>query len=369
MEIFLQKQQISSALAIVANAIGNKKDGKVLIEYKNKCVYFTAFDMLEVSCKIPLVEGEEGKAVLSTQDLLSVIKTAENREIVNISDKSRSMVEITFANDQSDKLPNLIEEFDIEKSLIKKPRTFTIPATTFQEMLFNTGFSIPVNDSRHYLNAGCLIIKDSVVSLSSSDGRRVSISESRIDSKIRPRAKLFIPRATIIALTKLVKPNSHILKVQFNKSAIRFEMNDVVITSGLITEPEEYPDLESIFAKQENMTHIHMRKEPLMQFLLRMNRDRCIPSQAYFGFSKSESSVECYNRSKTITTRIPLVAIKEDMLISFNPSYLLDVIKRITTTSFVLAIRTAPKSSAIITYKSLSENQFCIMPMRITSEK
>lgn len=366
MKISLQKQQLTTALTIITKAIGSKKDGKVLIEYKNNYLHLTAFDMLEVSCKIPRLEGEKGKAALSIQSLLSIIKTAQcNREVINISTmiyKSLAMVEITFANEQSVKLPNLVDEFDIEKSFIKKPKSFSISAIIFHEMLFNTRLSMANNDIRYYLNGARFSIEDGKVSLASSDGRRISISESSITSEIC--TKLIIPHTTITALSNLVKPNNDLLKVQFNKKTIQFKMNELAITSELIDEPEEYPDLESFFSKQEEMTHIRMRKELLMQFLLQISRDKDEYPQAYFRFSKSGLSVKCYNKSETIIVSIPLEGIKEDILISFNPNYLLDVIKRIPTTSFTLVV-SDPRSAAIITYSSLSKNKFCIMPISI----
>ena len=258
----------------------------------------------------------------------------------------------------SDNFPLSDEKFD------QKP--FVISSKAMLKLLNKTKISISNDETRHYLNGIYLhkINIDNKLFLSgvATDSHRLSSSRLEVDQSIEFES-IILPKKTIFQLIHLLEQTVGDIKIANNKSKIKFEIESGILVSKVID--GRFPDYTKVVPNDNNKT----LEIKLNEFKNSIERVATVSLNRKEGLKMniSKDSLQLSVSSPNSGEGIENINAKfdsEDMNVSFNSRYLIDIASQIENDSIIILLKD-PGSPALI--RDLSdENSFhVVMPMKI----
>ena len=172
-----------------------------------------------------------------------------------------------------------------------------------------------------------------------------------------------MPKKTIFQLISLLEQSNKPIKISNNKSKIKFEMDSGILISKVID--GRFPDYSKVVPKDNHK----VLQVKLSEFKNSVERVTSVSSDRKEGLkmSISKDSIQLSVNSPTSGEGIENINVKfnsDDMAISFNSRYLIDIASQIENDSIIINLKD-PGSPVLI--KDLSDpNSFhVVMPMKI----
>ena len=158
------------------------------------------------------------------------------------------------------------------------------------------------------------------------DGHRISLRNVELDEEYGDR-KVIIPGKTLNELVKIVTGDvNDRIKIYFSSNHVLFEMEDTIVLSRLI-EGEYY--LVDNMLSGDFETRIHINKRKLSECIERASllikeSDR---KPLIFNFMQDEVDVKIKTQAGNYEDKVNIEKDGNDILIAFNPKFLLDALK------------------------------------------
>lgn len=123
--------------------------------------------------------------------------------------------------------------------------SFSIPAADLKLMIEKTRFAISTEETRYYLNGIYLhALESGIMRAVATDGHRLARVELPAPAGAVGMPGIIVPRKTVLELSKLIENEDGEIAVSLSASKIRFEMEQLVLTSKLID--GTFPDYERV---------------------------------------------------------------------------------------------------------------------------
>lgn len=123
--------------------------------------------------------------------------------------------------------------------------SFSIPAADLKLMIEKTRFAISTEETRYYLNGIYLhALESGIMRAVATDGHRLARVELPAPAGAVGMPGIIVPRKTVLELAKLIENEDGEIAVSLSASKIRFEMEQLVLTSKLID--GTFPDYERV---------------------------------------------------------------------------------------------------------------------------
>jgi DNA polymerase-3 subunit beta len=236
------------------------------------------------------------------------------------------------------------------------------------KLLNKTKISISNDETRHYLNGIYLhkinIENKSFLSSVATDSHRLSSSRLEIDSNTDFES-IILPKKTIFQLISLLEQSTNDLKISNNKSKIKFEIDSGVLISKVID--GRFPDYSKVVPKDKDNDKILQIK--LNEFKNSIERVTTVSSDRKEGLKMNISkdflqlSVNSPNSGEGIEN-INVKFNSDDMDISFNSRYLIDIASQIENDLIIINLKDA--ASPVLIKDMSDKNSFhVVMPMKI----
>jgi DNA polymerase-3 subunit beta len=119
-----------------------------------------------------------------------------------------------------------------------------LPEANLKELMDRTGFAMAHQDVRYYLNGMLLDLREHSLRCVATDGHRLAMAETRLDTKIASPRQVIVPRKGINELQGLFEPGDGIVELEFARNHLRVRRGDVTFTSKLID--GRFPDYEAV---------------------------------------------------------------------------------------------------------------------------
>jgi DNA polymerase-3 subunit beta len=195
-----------------------------------------------------------------------------------------------------------------------------------------------------------------------TDSHRLSSSSLEIDPNIIIEP-IILPKKTIFQLISLLEQNTSDIKISNNKSKIKFEMNNGVLISKVID--GRFPDYSKV-VPQDNNKILQVKLNEFKNSIERVTTvslDRKEGLKMTITKNSLQLSVTSPNSGEGIEN-INAQYNFEDMNISFNSKYLIDIISQINNDSVVINLK--DPGSPVLIKDLLDKNSFhVVMPMKI----
>ena len=366
MQFKVQKETFLKAIATASGAIGSKNTlpilNNILIQTNGPDEISLTGTDLELSIKTQCEANVilQGAVTVPAKKLHEIVRELEpggveitvvKNNAVNIKTNKSFFKIIGLEPDDFPKLPEPTPE-----------QSFELDQQVLKQCLILTSFAISRDEARYTLNGVLVILKGKTARFIATDGKRLASIEKTTDLPNEITLEVIVPVKTILELIKTLSDEGGKVKVACAQNQITFRLNKTTFTSRLIE--GRFPNYEQVIPKEEKTTTQINR----LDLLSAMKRVSLLTSQenqsVKLDFIKgrlliSSRSPNLGEAKEEITAEIS----GEDLTIGFNPNYIIDVLKNLTTEKVLLSVSDPDKPGLI---KSEGGYLYVVMPMQLS---
>ncbi|MDR2772797.1 MAG: DNA polymerase III subunit beta [Elusimicrobiota bacterium] len=373
MKVLCEKDELIKGMQTIIPVTSNKTTLPVLsnflFEAKDKKIKLLATD-LEISVQ-SYVKGEivkEGAITIPSKRFADILKELPQDKQIEIRTDNSNQILIKSGNSNFTLMGINSSEYPSVPGFPKE-NNFSISKDVFIPMLKKTVFAVSKDSQRFVLTGIYLVMKDGTLKIAATDGRRLAyIFSDGIDKNIK--SAVIAPSKVINEIIRLVseaKEESIQIGISDNRFAVKFD--DITVISTLVD--GIFPNYEQVIpSKSEIIVKINA-KETLtavrqMSLLTgnKMTADRS--SAVKFSFSKNSLTISAAMAGVgSGETSLDIEYDKEPIEISFNPTYVKDILQNIDV-EFAKVEMSGNVNPAVISPDDGNKNYICvIMPMRV----
>lgn len=367
MKIICTKSNLVKGVNIVSKAVPSKTTMPILecilIDATTDIIKFTANDM-ELGIETT-VEGdilEKGVIAIDAKIFSEIVRKLPDNEVVIECDNNLQTT-ITCEKAKFNISCKSGEDFSY-LPFVEKTETITLSQFTLKEIIRQTIFSIADNDSNKLMTGELFQIQDNMLKVVSLDGHRISIRKTELKDVYKSR-KVVVPGKTLMEVSKILSGEAESeVTISFTSNHIVFEFDNTVVVSRLIE--GEYFRIDQMLSSDYE-TKVKINKK---EFLNCIDRATLLVKE---GDKKPiiinilDDVMELKIKSQIGSMNEEIMISKEgrDLLIGFNPKFLIDALRVIDDEEVTLYLMN-PKAPCFI--KDDSENYiYLILPVNFNA--
>ena len=334
MKIRSTKQQLLNAVNIAGRAVATKTTMPIL-----ECLLFTA-DSLGIS-----VMANDGEMAVNTlipsekceimepgtiaveaklfSEIMRKISSADDAEVMISSDGS--LVEISCG-----KAFFRIQEKDPvqfpELPSVNENAKVVLSEFTLKEIVKDTIFSIALNDSNRMMTGELFEIKENMLTVIALDGHRVSIKNTFLTASY-DHVRTIIPGKTLSEVSRIISGDSEkSVVISFDTNYVSFRFDETLLLSRIID--GDYFRIESMLTADFD-TKVTVNKKEFLDaieqstVLIREN-DR---KPLVLKIEEGKLGLRVNSLIGSLDASLPAEKSGADLMIAFNPKFLLDALR------------------------------------------
>ncbi|CAE6509052.1 MAG TPA: DNA polymerase III subunit beta [Nitrosomonas nitrosa] len=341
----------------------------VLIQRENGKTLFVTTDS-EIEIGIHSQEHENSATELaypaitvSAKKLLDILRTfPTDLEVTLIKSDSRLLINAGKSRFSLQMLP--AEDFP-RMAIEDQPEiTVNLAQNVLKNLLNLVQYAMAQQDIRYYFNGLLLVVEDRDLKVITSDGHRLAYASVELENQYSKRETI-IPRKTILELSKLLDDSEKLVTIEIFPKKIRFKFSEVTLLSKVIE--GKFPSFNQIVAK----TNSKQFRIDRLNFLQGLQRVAVLSdtSDKFRGVrlvvSKNMLSIICKNKEQEeAQEELEIEYDQETTDISFNITYLLDVLNNLNNDSVQCAFENTD-SSTLFSLPDDDHFKYIVMPMRL----
>ena len=349
MKIICTKSNLVKGVSIVSKAVPSKTTMPILecilIDATTDIIKLTANDM-ELGIET-VVEGdivEKGVVAIEAKLFSEIVrKLPDNEVIIECDDNLQTTIVCEKAKFNLSSKSG--EDFSY-LPYVERNEMITISQFTLKEIIRQTIFSIADNDSNKMMSGELFQIQDNMLKVVSLDGHRISIRKTELKDFYKSR-KVVVPGKTLTEISKILSGEVESeVNISFTNNHILFEFDNTVVVSRLIE--GEYFKIDQMLSNDYE-TKLKINKR---EFLNCIDRATLLVKE---GDKKPiiiniiDDVMELKIKSQIGSMNEEILISKEgkDLLIGFNPKFLIDALRVIDDEEVTLYLMN-PKAPCFI---------------------
>ena len=371
MQFEINRDKLLKSLSIAHNIIERRNTipilANVLIEIKNKILNIVATD-LDIVFREEISDlkiEKEGSTTTSATVLYDLLRKLPPNLDVRFDLQSENKLKISAKNSKFnllclpvDNFPNFTDNFET------KP--FALEGKQFLSLLNKTKISMSNDETRHYLN-GIFIHatasnKSAYLTGVATDTHRLS-SSSMLLKNVENFKPFILPKKTVLQLCNLLQDKSESVHLYVGDTKIQFKIGNSTIVSKFID--GKFPDYEKVVPKNNGkILNVNVK-----DFINSIERVITVSIDRKEGvkLTLDKNSIQLFvNSSSSGEGKENLAADynSDNLTISFNARYLLDIASEIQDEKLIMNLNDAI-SPVLIQDDSDKQSYYVIMPMKI----
>ena len=329
MKIICSKSSLLKSVSIALKAVPSKTTMPILecilMDATTNQIKFTTNDM-ELGIET-IVEGtieEKGKVALDAKIFYEIIRRLPDNDVtIKTDDKYAATITCEKAKFN---IPGKSGEDFAYLPIIEKDEPLTISQYTLKEMIRQTIFSIAVNENNKLMTGELFEISDNILKLIALDGHRISIRKVELSSSY-DNTKVIVPGKTLIEVSKILSGEVESkVDIYFTSNHIVFEFDQTVVVSRLIE--GEYFRIEQMLSSDYE-TKVTINKREMLSCIDRATLLVKEGDKKPIIINIGDGSMELKIQSQLGSMNEEIFITKEgkDLLIGFNPKFLMDALR------------------------------------------
>jgi DNA polymerase-3 subunit beta len=245
---------------------------------------------------------------------------------------------------------------------VSAQQTLVVPQAEFRRLIDKTHFSMAQQDVRYYLNGMLLEAEGKTLRAVATDGHRLSLCETALETKVATRQQVIVPRKAVGELQRLLGSEGNI-ELLIGTNHVRATIGDVRFTSKLID--GRFPEYGRVIPSAPTKA-VGADRETLRHAL---QRTAILSNEKYRGIrlvlKPNQLTLMAHNpEQEEAEDQIEVDYRGDEMEIGFNVNYLLDALGAIETDRVNLALSDS-NSSGLLTAPGVPSCKYVVMPMRL----
>jgi DNA polymerase III subunit beta len=329
MKIQCQKADLLNGVNIVLKAVPVKSTMPILecliIDVTDQSIKLIANDMelgIETIIKGTIIE--KGTVALNAKVLSEIVRRLPENE-VSITTDSNYLTEIICEKANFSISGRSGEEFPVLPK-IEKENVVNLSQFTLKEIIRQTVFSISDNESNKIMTGELFEISKNELRVISLDGHRISIRKIFMKESYEDR-KVIVPGKTLNEISKILSGEaSSQVQIFFTEKHVLFEFDNTLVLSRLIE--GEYYRIDQMLSSDYE-TKVTINKKELQNCIERA-------SLLIRETDKKPIIIDIKNNNFELKINTAIGSMKEeiditlegkDIVIGFNPKFLLDALR------------------------------------------
>lgn len=363
MKIVCSKNNLVKGVGIVSKAVSFKTTMPILecilIDASSNIIKLTANDMeLGIETRI---EGEiidKGIIAINAKIFSEIVRKLPDNEVMIESDANyqaiisceKSKFNIpAFSGDDFSYLP-----------YVEKSETVRLSQFTLKEIIRQTIFSIADNDSNKMMTGELFHIYENILKVVSLDGHRISIRKTELKEYYSPK-KAVVPGKTLLEISKILSGEADSeVSIYITDNHIVFEFDETTVVSRLIE--GNYFKIDQMLSNDYE-TKLKVNKK---EFLNCIDRATLLVKEGdkkpiIINIKDESMELKINSQLGSMNDEIEILKDGKDLMIGFNPKFLIDALRVIDEEEVVLYLMN-PKAPCFI--KDNNENYiYLILPV------
>lgn len=368
MKITCSKSDLLASLNIVSKAVSTKTTMPILecilIDVYSDRIKLTANDLelgIETSLKGNIVEM--GRIAIEAKIFNDIVRKLPDSEItIETTPDYKTIIRCEKARFVLSSKSG--EEFT-ELPEIEKEKKITISQFTLKEVIRQTIFSISDNENNKLMTGELFEVKDGKLTVVSLDGHRISLRNIKLKDG-GDNISVVVPGKTLSDLSKIINGGvDDMVNIYFAENHILFEFDDTIVVSRLF-EGEYYKIVSMLSMDHKIKVEVNNR-----EFLDCIDRASLLIKESdkkpIIVSIKDDNNM--YLKVDTfmgsMNEEIEIDKEGEEIIIGFNPKFIMDVLRVIDDEKINIYMRDA-KSPCII--RDVEENYiYVVLPVNINA--
>lgn len=329
MKIICSKSNLSKSVNISLKAVPSKTTMPILecilINATTNQIKFTSNDMeLGIETVVEGIIEEKGMLALDAKIFSEIIRRLPDNDVTIVTDENYNAT-ITCEKAKFN-IPGKSGEDFAYLPVIEREEALTISQYTLKEMIRQTIFSIAVNENNKLMTGELFEIKDNFLKIVSLDGHRISIRKMELKRSYSDR-KVIVPGKTLNEISKILSGEiDNQVSIFFSANQIVFEFDQTVVVSRLIE--GEYFKIDQMLSSDYE-TKLKINKKEFLNcidratLLVREGDKRPI----IIHITDTSMELKIDSAMGSMNEDIDIEKEGKDILIGFNPKFLIDALK------------------------------------------
>ena len=343
MKIVCKKSNLVKGVSIVSKAVPSKTTMPILecilIDATTDIIRLTANDMeLGIQTDIEGEILERGMIAIDAKIFSEIVrKLPDNDVIIETNENLQTTIVCEKAKFDISGKPG--EEFSY-LPVIEKEDSIEISQFTLKEVIRQTIFSIADTESNKLMTGELFEIKDNMLRVVSLDGHRISIRKIELKDQVNDK-KLVVPGKTLIEVSKILSGGLESqVYISYTNNHIVFEFDNTIVVSRLIE--GEYFKIDQMLSSDYD-TKVKINKKELLSCIDRATLLVKEGDKKPIIINIGDEVMELKIKSQIGSMNEEIVINKEgkDLLIGFNPKFLIDALRVIDEEEVTLYLMNA----------------------------
>ncbi len=363
MKIKMQKEAFLKALQKVSNIIGNRTTlpvlANILLEAKDNILTLTSTDLeLRLTTTMEAEVEEAGQTTLPAKKLLGLVSKFRGMEVsISSNENHHSEIKcgtatITLLGLNPDDFP-VISEFEVRKTVKIKQSELAI-------ILDRISYAASTDDSRKVLQGILFSITENQITAVATDGKRLAMMERPLEeAPTGENGDIIVTLKAANELKRLIGANGDV-EMEIGEKQILFRISGTTVISKLIE--GTYPNYRQVIPASFKKT-IDLTADPFIYAIevLSITLTDASSPNIKLTFGGNKLLFEANSSIGEGSEAMDIAYEDEPMSASFNPNFLLDPFKHLSTENVLLKINDVVSPIAI---ESNDGFLYVIMPMR-----
>ena len=380
------QEQVLSALQSVAGIVERRHTlpvlANVLMRKTGSALEFTTSD-LEIQVRTTAHLGGEETTFSTTvgaRKMIDILRTLPADQTVTLT---ASGSKLTLQGGKSrftlQTLPS--EDFPLVNESVDFGTPFTIPQKTLKGLIDQVHFAMAVHDIRYYLNGILFIAEGKTLTLVATDGHRLALAQSPLDTEVPARQEVILPRKTVLELQRLLKADAQqvtadqgqgagqegsaaaLIEMKFAHNQAKFSFSGMEFVTKLVE--GKFPDYNRVIPKNHKNS-VTLGRAPLLASL---QRAAILTSEKFKGVRVNIEPgllrIGASNAEQEEAKEELEIDYEGDAIdIGFNVTYLIDALANMDAEMVRIDLQDG-NASALFTLPDRPGFKYVVMPMRI----
>ncbi len=329
MKLVCSKSNLLNGVQIVSKAVPSKTTMSILecilINASQGEIKLTANDMeLGIETKIEGEILEKGIIALDAKIFLEIVRKLPDSDITIETDSSLKTI-ITCEKSKFNIIGKSGEDFSY-LPVIEKNDSIILSQFTLKEVVRQTIFSIADNDTNKLMTGELFEINEDQLKVVSLDGHRISIRNIKLKNSYASK-KVVVPGKTLNEVSKILSGDTDKdIHIFFTDKHIVFEFESTTVVSRLIE--GEYFKIDQMLSNDYE-TKVKINKKELLNCIDRATLLVKEGDKKPIIISIVDNSMELKINSTvgSMNEDIDITKQGKDLMIGFNPKFLIDALK------------------------------------------
>ena len=367
MKIVCKKTNLLNGVQIVSKAVPSKTTMSILecilIDVRNGEIKLAANDMeLGIETRIEGEVIEKGMIALDAKIFLEIVRKLPDSNIKIETDSSLKTT-ITCEKAKFNIIGKSGEDFSY-LPLIERNDSVVVSQFTLKEIIRQTIFSIADNDNNKLMTGELFEIDEDTLKVVSLDGHRISIRKIQLKNTYEFK-KIVVPGKTLSEISKILSGDTDKdVNIFFTDNHILFEFDNTIVVSRLIE--GEYFRIDQMLSSDYE-TKVRINKK---EFLSCIDRATLLVKEGdkkpvIINITDDAMELKMNTIIGSMDEEIDISKSGKDLMIGFNPKFLIDALRVIDDEEVVLYM-VNPKAPCFI--RDEEENYvYLILPVNFTT--